>query len=98
MKYFIYLGSILFLLQACVYTQKIRSGEMAYERKQFAVAVDLLELEYQKAKDRESKAKTAYLLGESFHMLGDEKLAGEWYNSARSHKYGDIAVYNWRKP
>ena len=97
MKYFIYLGSILFLLQACVYTQKIRSGEMAYERKQFAVAVDLLELEYQKAKDRESKAKTAYLLGESFHMLGDEKLAGEWYNSARSHKYGDIAVYKLAK-
>lgn len=81
------------LLGGCSYTQRIRSGEVAFERKQYAVAADLLEIEFNKANDIEKKARIAYLLGETYSVLGKSTAAGKWYNIARANGYGEQSIF-----
>ena len=40
------------LIIGCKFTQKITDGKMAFERKQYSVAVDMLNNEYKKGGDR----------------------------------------------
>ena len=70
MKYYLFLtlGALL-TLAACTYTMKIQDGAMAYERKQYAVAVPMLKREYNKAKSRVDKGRLAYRLGQSYEAL-----------------------------
>ena len=38
----------IFCLGACTYTERIKDGKTAYERKQYAVAIPMLEKEFNK--------------------------------------------------
>lgn len=77
---------------ACTYTQKVKDGDFAYDRKQYAVAVDLLQSEYKKAKSRLEKGKKAYLLGESYNALNKPASASDWFKTAYDNGYGVDAL------
>ena len=80
------------LLAACTYTMKIQDGEMAVDRKQYAVAVDMLKKEYKKADTRIEKGKIAYLLGTAYDGLNQSPDALSWYKIAYDNQYGVEAL------
>ena len=80
------------LLAACTYTMKIQDGEMAVDRKQYAVAVDMLKKEYKKADTRIEKGKIAYLLGTAYDGLNQGPDALSWYKIAYDNQYGVEAL------
>ncbi len=82
----------IFALSACNYTQKVKDGNFAVDRKQYAVAVDLLKKEHQKAKSRVEKGKIAFQLGESYRMLNKPASASDWYKKAYDDGYGADAL------
>jgi outer membrane protein OmpA-like peptidoglycan-associated protein/tetratricopeptide (TPR) repeat protein len=90
---FIPAGILLILtMAACQYTQKIKDGRTAYERKQFFVAASMLEKEYKKADTRLEKGKLAFLLGESYKAINKSPQAIQWYRTAYDNQYGVDAL------
>ena len=57
------------IIAGCNFTQKITDGPTAVERKQYKVAIDLLQKEYNKSKSRVEKGKIAFLMGESYKNI-----------------------------
>jgi peptidoglycan-associated lipoprotein len=88
----ILLALLISLVAACTYTQKIRDGRSAFDRKQYAVAVDLLQKEYDKAKSRVEQGKIAFLLGQSYEEINKSDLSIKWYNIAYNNQYGVDAL------
>ena len=82
----------LLLLSSCKYTQKIKDGNAAMDRKQYSVAVILLKKEYDKEKSRIEKGKKAFLLGEAYSRLGKPYSAIPWYGKAYDNQYGIEAL------
>lgn len=81
--------SILILsLTACTYTERIKDGKTAYARKQFNIAIPMLEEEFNKAKDSQLKGETAYMLGESYRRTHQTQSASDWYKRAQTQRYG----------
>jgi outer membrane protein OmpA-like peptidoglycan-associated protein/tetratricopeptide (TPR) repeat protein len=87
-----FLSFVLLMPMACTYTQKVKDGKFAYERKQYAVAVNLLQKEHKKAKSRVEKGKIAFLLGESYRQLNKPGDASTWYKAAYDNGYGVDAL------
>lgn len=82
----------LMTLAACSYTEKIRDGQTAFERKQYAVATGMLTKAYNKADTRLEKGKRSFLLGESYKALHKPDLALKWYETAYNNQYGVDAL------
>lgn len=89
---FIYSFVFLFLISSCTFTKKIKDGTMAFELKQYAVAVEMLEEEFISANDERSKARIAYTIGESYWEMGEIEQALPWYSKAISNQYGPKAI------
>jgi peptidoglycan-associated lipoprotein len=87
----IFLTSI-FLFSACSYTQKVKDGRTALERKQYSVAVRLLEKEHNQSKSRVEKGKLAFLMGESYKHLNKSPQSIRWYQIAYDNQYGVDAL------
>ncbi|MCC6726225.1 MAG: OmpA family protein [Saprospiraceae bacterium] len=85
----------LLFFAACTYTQKVNNGTFAHDRKQYAVAVDLLKKEHQKTKTRAEKGKLAYLLADSYQELGKPASAADWYKKAYDDGYGPDALRDY---
>jgi peptidoglycan-associated lipoprotein len=77
---------------ACTFTQKIRDGETAYERKQFSVAITMLSKEYKKAKTKVQKGQIAFMLAESYRRTNQNEKAIDWYYNAYNYQYGVDAL------
>lgn len=93
MKYFSSSLLLLVLLTSgCTYTQKVKDGHFAYDRKQYSVAVDLLDKEFKKEKSRVEKGKIAFLIGESLRNMNQPLPASEWYKTAYDNAYGVDAL------
>jgi peptidoglycan-associated lipoprotein len=84
------LTALLFI--ACNYTIKIKDGRTAYERKQFAVAIPMLQKEQAKAKTRKERGQLAYLLGDAYRRTGQDEKALEWFKVAYDSNYGPEAL------
>ena len=80
--------ALLVFITSCNFTQKITDGATAVERKQYKVAVDLLDKEYKKSNSRVEKGKIAFLLGESYKNLNKSKQSIQWYLTAYENSYG----------
>ncbi len=89
------LFAIVLSVTACSYTMKIQNGEMAYERKQYAVAVNMLKREYDKAKTRIERGQIAYLLGKSYEALHQSPDAISWFKIAYDNQYGFDALRDY---
>ncbi len=80
------------MILGCKFTQKITDGKMAFERKQYSVAVDMLNKEYKKADSRVEKGKIAFLLAESYKKINKNSSAITWYKTAYDNQYGVDAL------
>lgn len=89
---FTILAFIIALITACTYTMKVRDGRTAVDVKQYAVAVDLLQKEYDKAKSRVEQGRIAFLLGESYKRLNKSDQSIRWYRIAYDNQYGVDAL------
>ncbi len=88
---FTYLTILLFIT-ACSYTQKVKDGRTAFDRKQYSVALPMLKKEYGSSKSRIEKGRLAYMLGESYRLTNQSEKAIEWYNRAYEFSYGVDAL------
>ncbi|MFT6322054.1 MAG: outer membrane protein OmpA-like peptidoglycan-associated protein [Granulosicoccus sp.] len=80
------------IILGCKFTQKITDGKMAFERKQYSVAVDMLNKEYKKADSRVEKGKIAFFLAESYKKINKNSSAITWYKTAYDNQYGVDAL------
>jgi peptidoglycan-associated lipoprotein len=80
---------VMISLSSCSFNQKIKSGEMAYERKQYSVAVDLLTKEFEDSRDPVRRARLSFLLGKSSTQLLRYKDAEYWF--LRSNEIDDAS-------
>ena len=83
---------LVFVVSSCSFGKKIQNGEMAFERKQYSVAVDMLKSEYEKSSNQRTKGRTAYLLGESYKYLEEGSLSVDWLAKAVNLEYGNDAT------
>ncbi len=86
------LALTLSMIFGCKFTQKITDGKMAFERKQYSVAVEMLNKEYKKADSRVEKGKIAFLLAESYKKINKNSSAISWYKTAYDNQYGVDAL------
>ncbi|MBT8218337.1 MAG: OmpA family protein [Bacteroidia bacterium] len=87
--------SILLLFQCCTYTQRIKDGSMAFERKQYSVAVEMLKSEFSKSKSRVERGKIAFMLAESLQYLGENETSIDWFKKAYDNQFGDKALQGY---
>lgn len=80
------------IFEGCSFGKKIKDGETAYERKQYSVAINMLQNEYDKAENERIRASTAYLLGMSYSYLEENLLSVEWLSKAVNNDYGNEAL------
>lgn len=78
-KLFSILAILLFIVASCTFTQKIKDGTMAYERKQYAVAVKMLPNDFQKAEGIAEKSKLATMLANSYRILNNSEASKDWF-------------------
>ncbi len=90
--YLPFIALILTLISACTFVEKIRDGDTAFERKQYAVAIPMLKKDYDKTKSRVEKGKKAYLIGECYQNLDQLSSAISWYKQAYDNSYGVDAL------
>lgn len=81
-----------FFLFSCTYTIKVKDGHTAYDRKQFAAAVPMLEKEVRRAKSRTEKGRLAFELAESYRRTGQDEKSLDWYKTAYDNNYGSEAL------
>ncbi|EJF54405.1 outer membrane protein/peptidoglycan-associated (lipo)protein [Saprospira grandis DSM 2844] len=84
-------------LQACSYTERIKDGSTAYDRKQFSVAIPMLQKEFKKAKENKIKGQKAYELAESYRRTHQYKEAANWYAEASQLRYATDAALQQAK-
>jgi outer membrane protein OmpA-like peptidoglycan-associated protein len=83
---------LLLALPLLASAQKIRDGRLAFERKQYAVAAQLLEREFNKEKSRVEKGKLAFLIAESYRRMHQSPASVRWYSTAYDNQYGFEAL------
>ncbi len=83
---------VFLVLSSCSYTLKIRDGRTAFERKQFAIAIPMLQKEQAHAKTRRERGQLAYLLGDAYRHNGQDEKALEWFSVAYDNNYGTEAL------
>ena len=83
------------IIGSCDFTYKIKSGEEAFEVKQYAVASGMLLEEYDLSSQPSEKARLAYLLGSSYSYLNDPENAARWFLTASEDGYTDDALVKY---
>lgn len=93
MNRIILLGTVLLFIfmESCSFTKKIKDGTMAYELKQYSVAIEMLQDEFRSSNNPSAKARLAFLLGESFWNVGQAEEALPWYRESVQFNYGPRA-------
>jgi len=75
------------IIAACTYTERIKDGDTAYDRKQFSIAIPMLSKEYAKSKTAQEKGKKAYQLAESYRRTNQYDKAAEWYEKSSKERF-----------
>lgn len=93
----IYLMRWIFFLIICTLPfagqgQKVRDGEAAWSRKQYSIAIPMLQKELAKAKTRAEKGKKAFKIGECYRILAQDEQAATWYQRAYDDQFGSDAL------
>lgn len=77
---------------ACNYTEKVRDGRSAFERKQYKSATQLLEKDFRKEKSKKEKGNISFMIAESYQKIGNIEKATIWYATAIENAYGAEAI------
>ncbi len=80
--------SILFLFFACSYQIKIKTGDQAYQSKQFAVAQSLYRSEFEQTEDAKEKAYIAFRIGQCYKNVSNFEQSLKWFKKAYDLNYG----------
>ncbi len=80
------------LFASCNYTIKIKDGRTAYERKQYAAAIPMLEKEFGRAKTRAEKGSLAFQLADAYRQNGRDEQSLQWFVRAYENNYGPEAL------
>ena len=83
--------SLLLVSFACNTTKKIKDGSTAYQQKQYAVAIDMLEREIVQYEGGEEYARMSFMLGQSYKNLNDSKNSLKWFIEAAKNNFGATA-------
>lgn len=83
---------VVYTFSACTYTEKIRDGKTAFERKQFTIANQLLNNEIKKVKTGTDRGVLTFILAETAMQLGKIDQAIENYRIAYDNGYGVDAL------
>ena len=76
----------------CSFTKKIRTGEEAFEVKQYSIAAQMLTEEYKQTTYLNEKGKKAFLIGSSYERMNQIEPSIEWYRLADEHNFGVAAT------
>lgn len=87
MKNILFLIVIITLACSCTRIERIKDGSIAYERKQFYVAIPMLTKEFNQTKIKSEKGKKAYQLAESYKRTNQYDKAADWYAKATKERY-----------
>lgn len=86
------LGLGLLLGQSCTYTIKVRDGDTAFDRKQYAKAIPYFTKDYQREKSRVKKGRIALKLAESYQRINEPERALYWYKIGWDNQAGIQAL------
>lgn len=95
MKYRILPLLIVMSMLSCTSTQKVNTGEMAFEFKQYHKAIQLLKEEVGKTSRRDEAARKSFLIAVSYERLNDVPGALLWYQRSYEKGYGDQALFKY---
>ena len=76
---------------SCSFTEKVTDAPVAYDLKQYAVAVNLYKKEYAKSSDRRDLGRIAYRIGECYRHMNLPLPAIEWYRKSYEALYKGAA-------
>ncbi len=88
----VFLSLLLAMWASCTTTLPIKDGVTAYDRKQYRVAIPMLQRDFERAKSRTEKGQLAYRVAESYRNIGDYASAYQWYGLAYQYNYGPEAL------
>jgi len=74
---------LIIAFSACTVTKKVKDGVTAFQLKQYSVAVDMLEKEYENETSKDVRYFKAGLLGDAYDILQEHDNAVNWYEKAR---------------
>jgi len=74
---------LVMLTGACTTSTRIKSGTEAYQLKKYALAIPLLQEEYNKSKENARKADIAWMIAQSFDLQNRFDEAEPWYKIFR---------------
>lgn len=77
---------------SCSYTEKIRDGRTAFERKRYFQAAEMLGDEFQVARSSLDRMNIAFLIGESNLKFSNFEEAARWYKIAYEGGYGSSSL------
>src|SRR5690606_11997828 len=83
---------LLLLSPLFLFSQKLKDGRLAFERRQYAVAAELLQRDYKKENSRVEKGKLAFLIAESYKQMRQNPSSISWYRIAYDNQYGFEAL------
>lgn len=86
-------GILLLAISSCAYNEKINTGELAMQRKQYFIATQLLEKEISNSRAEGAVALKAYQLGIAYDKIGDFKASAKWFETAVNANYGPESLY-----
>ncbi len=67
---------------SCIITKQIKTGETLFAEKQYSLAAQLLNSEFNKESDPSVKARKAFLTGECYRLSSETVSAEQWYKTA----------------
>ncbi len=79
---------------SCIAAYQIRTGQDAFDLKQYAKAIPLFTQEFEEARDKETKGRTAFLLAKSYERINDDINTLKWYERAVEYEAG-AEVYKY---
>lgn len=86
-----YIFFLAFGIIQCKVVKKAKTGADAFDRKQYFLAANLYEKEFETYGDRSFKAKLAYGAAVSYQKINETTLASNWFKQAMDLDFGDIA-------
>jgi peptidoglycan-associated lipoprotein len=84
--------SILFFISGCSYTIKVKDGDTAFDRYQYAKAITFYKKDLERSKSRVDQGRIALKLAESFQKLNQPAAALPYYQMAWTNQAGIAAL------
>jgi outer membrane protein OmpA-like peptidoglycan-associated protein len=78
----------LILCISCSYQIKIKTGDQAYDSKQFAIAQNLYKVEFDQTENPNEKAYKAFRIGQCYKNVSNFEQSLKWFKKAYDLNYG----------